>query len=178
MDITEKHVEASFNYFSKLAMHLVPGLVALEVTFRKGLFAGGIADVYAFVLLLVWAAILSLPFEACTFSIGPLLRRWQTSFFDNEEALRSWRSYGRSQIQFLFELPLVAFYYFLNRLCMEFGVASPVQRYLASLTMLFLLSWPLAWLFTLSWRALAPQLFKVRSPPPASTVTSTAPPDA
>ena len=62
MKISEETVSIVNRNISLFAALIFPGIFFLEVFFEKGLMSGGINNVYEFILYLIWALIISVPF--------------------------------------------------------------------------------------------------------------------
>lgn len=62
--LSKETVKFFDTYMSYIAIFTLPGLAAMDYAFGRGLFSGGIDNIYNFVLLIIWSISLSVPFLA------------------------------------------------------------------------------------------------------------------
>ncbi|HEV2826403.1 MAG TPA: hypothetical protein VGW76_02285 [Pyrinomonadaceae bacterium] len=143
--ISKETLESFVDYVCHIVLVFFPGLVLLDGIFRKGLFSGSINSIYDFILLLVWAFVISLPYQMMSI------------FIDADLLLPEGRNSGRYAS--IIELPFCAFLSFVSytafRVLEKFqpfttdGAGIPTRHlwFLISLAIAALLSWPCARLY-------------------------------
>ena len=60
--IREETIKLFDTYSSYFIVFILPGLAAMDYAFERGLFSGGINNIYEFFLLIFWSISLSVPF--------------------------------------------------------------------------------------------------------------------
>lgn len=62
MSINKETIKSIGEYISKYTIIIAPGIILIEIVFNKGFVSGGIQNLYDMILLLIWSAILSIPY--------------------------------------------------------------------------------------------------------------------
>ncbi len=65
MNLDKDTLHGLSKFLSKFVVLTAPGLVINEFVFHKGIYGGGISNIYDLLLLLIWSAIFSLPYYIC-----------------------------------------------------------------------------------------------------------------
>lgn len=63
MELSNTTIKTLLSKLSSVLIVLFPGMVVLEFVCSLGLFSGGICNLFSFILFLIWAVVLSIPFN-------------------------------------------------------------------------------------------------------------------
>lgn len=87
--VSSETFKAVSRYLGLVGAILFPGVFTLDVMFHKGLFSGSVQTLYDFILLIIWAVGLSVPYVAIPvgmFSLDPDIREATEDDKDKEKA--------------------------------------------------------------------------------------------
>lgn len=65
MNLDKDTLHGLSKFVTKFVVLTAPGLVINEFVFHKGIYSGGIVNIYDFLLLIIWSVFYSLPYYAC-----------------------------------------------------------------------------------------------------------------
>ena len=148
--LKEESIQLFDTYMSYVAVLTLPGVAAMDYAFGRGLFSGGIGNIYEFFLLIFWSISLSVPFLVLVVAVlHPHLLHDKGDPYG-----KSMTSTINASLLYVFTLVLANYalfnacdYYFSDYLRRLVISDVRVSLFIVSGIATFVLAYPLAWMY-------------------------------